>query len=379
MRRKAFFFAALAVALAAAFLSAAPQRAWDAARLVAALGGATPQQVGVALQETAIWSEDGVERLGLLYRPAGRPAEAALVLVPGADVAGQQHPLFIAFAETLASAGFLVLVPDIETLRQLQLSARDAERIAGAVAFMSEQPVGRSGVVLAAISYAVGPTVLAALDPAISDRVSAILGIGGYHDSKAAVTFFTTGAYRDPQGDWKAKEVANHGRWVFLRANLDLLPSVNDRALLLEMARLRRANPIAPVYHLRDLLSPDGEAVWSVLTNEDPEQVPALIGALPPPIRDELTALSLAERDLSRLEAQLILVHGRDDPILPYTESLALAAAAPQANLYLLDSLAHVELDLSTLADGWRLFSAAWALLSVRDRLAGGPATGLAE
>ncbi|WP_119167678.1 alpha/beta hydrolase family protein [Algihabitans albus] len=372
MRRKAFFVALVAVALTVAFASGTPQRAWEAARLVAVLGGATPQSAVVALQETAIWSEEGAARSGLLYRPANRRAEAALVLVPGADMAGQQHPLFIAFAETLASAGFLVLVPDIESLRQLRLSAADAKRIAGAVAHMAERPLGREGVVLAAISYAVGPAVLAALDPDVSDSVAAILGIGGYHDSRAAVTFLTTGSYRGPQGEWQATEAANHGRWVFLRANVGLLPSANDRALLLEMARVRRSDPNAPIYHLVELLGPEGEAVWAVLTNDSPDRVGPLIDALPPSIREELAALSLAERDLSRLQAELILVHGRDDPILPYTESQALAAAAPEARFYLLDSLAHVELDLSTVTDGWRLFSAAWTLLSVRDRLATG-------
>ena len=372
MRRKALFVALVAASLAAGFLSGLPQRAWEAARLVAVLSGASPQPAAVALQETAFWSEQGVERTGLLYRPANRPAEAGLVLVPGADVAGQQHPLFVSFAETLASAGFLVLVPDIETLRQLQLSASDAQRVAGAVAYLAERPEGREGVVLAAISYAVGPAVLAALEPEVSDEVAAVLGIGGYHDSRAAVTFLTTGAYRDPQGGWQATESANHGRWVFLRANVDLLSSVDDRVLLLEIARVRRSAPNAPVYHLVDLLGPEGEAVWAVLSNDSPDRVGPLIDALPPPIRRELTALSLAERDLSKLRAELILVHGRDDPILPYTESRALAAAAPEASLYVLDSLAHVELDLATVTDGWRLFSAAWTLLSVRDRLATG-------
>jgi hypothetical protein len=45
------------------------------------------------------------------------------------------------------------------------------------------------------------------------------------------------------------------------------------------------------------------------------------------------------------LRAKLILLHGTDDAIIPYTESMALAAAVPprQAELFLIDGLVHVD------------------------------------
>ena len=46
-----------------------------------------------------------------------------------------------------------------------------------------------------------------------------------------------------------------------------------------------------------------------------------------------MAALDLSRADLSRLGARLILLHGRDDAIIPFTQSLALAAAAPAARL----------------------------------------------
>jgi fermentation-respiration switch protein FrsA (DUF1100 family) len=370
----ALLFVVLAGGLAAAFLTGALQRGWDSARLIASLSGQAPTPAGWVVREDAFWTDPDApgtaERHGTLYRSVHRDEAAAMVLVPGADVAGQAHPLFVAFAESLAAAGFLVLVPDLETLRRLQLSAADARRIAGAVAHMAGRPEGRDGVALAAISYAAGPAVLAALRPEVAQRVAAILGIGGYYDARTAAVFLTTGAYPDPAGEgWRVSDVPNLGRWVFLRANAHLLRDPDDRDLLAAIAQARRARADAPVGHLVDLLSPEGRAVWAVLDNRDPGRAGGLLDALPDRIRAELAALSPAERDLSRLNAELILVHGRDDPIVPFTESLALAEAAPDAELYLLDSLAHVELDLATLGDGWTLFRAAWHLLRVRDRL----------
>ncbi len=107
----------------------------------------------------------------------------------------------------------------------------------------------------------------------------------------------------------------------------------------------------------------------TLLTNQDPELVPALIDDLPPAMRADLSALDLEHADLSRLRARAILVHGEDDPIIPATESEALASALPdgQARLYVMGSLAHVEVGIASLPDGFRFWRAIYQILVERD------------
>ena len=80
-----------------------------------------------------------------------------------------------------------------------------------------------------------------------------------------------------------------------------------------------------------------------------------------------LTNLGNALRNLGRLEGRCILVHGLDDDIIPYTESLALAEALSgcQVELHLLQGLYHVDHQLSGL-DAWRFWRLVTSLLSVR-------------
>jgi hypothetical protein len=73
---------------------------------------------------------------------------------------------------------------------------------------------------------------------------------------------------------------------------------------------------------------PKGQSVYALLTIRDPNRVHDLIGQLPPPIREEMKALDLSRRDLSSLQARLVIMHGRTDPMIPFTESVALAQAA---------------------------------------------------
>jgi pimeloyl-ACP methyl ester carboxylesterase len=92
-------------------------------------------------------------------------------------------------------------------------------------------------------------------------------------------------------------------------------------------------------------LSPDAQAFYDLLTNHRPAQVPILLDRLPLRMRSELEGINPAAHDLSRLRADVILLHGRGDNLIPYTESIALAAALPegQVQLFLIDGLAHVD------------------------------------
>ncbi len=319
-----------------------------------------------------------------LYLPAAHDAGAALLLVPGLAETGKDDPRVVALAASLARARIAVLVPDIASLRELRAGPENIGEIASALRFLDGD--GRDGwtmpaapgeagearqrpIGVAAVSYAVGPALLATLEPGLAGRVDFLVGIGGYHDMVAALTFATTGWSRDEAGAWRRGTPNAYGKWAFVMANAARVESPSDRTSLEAMARRRLADLDAPIDDLVAGLGPEGRAVHGFVTNDDPGQVPALIAALPAPIRADMAALDLAGRDLSDAPPHVLLIHGRDDAIIPASESVALAdALGPErAHLVLLDSLAHADLRLDSLGDGFRLWRAAYWLLAVRD------------
>jgi pimeloyl-ACP methyl ester carboxylesterase len=366
MRRQRARLVLVGVLLCAA---CSPPRAIEAARVLADLSqpGAGGQEA-LAPTSVAFPPGSGVA-VGDLYWPDG--AQAALVLVPGVVPEGKDDPRLVDLAQTLVRARFAVLVPDIVNLRAQKVSPEDARAIAAAIAWLAgcgEHPDTPSvGVV--AISYAAGPAILAALRPDAAPRVRFLVAIGGYYDLEAVVTFFTTGYFRTgPDEPWRHGEPNAYGKWVFVAANAERLDDADDRAALAAMAERKLQDLDAEVADLEAGLGPQGRAVTALLDNRDPDRVPGLIAGLPEAVRGDLAALDLSRRDLSQLEARLLLVHGRDDPIIPSSESEALAAAAPdETALYVVDSLAHVELDPSGLVDGFRLWRAVYRLLAERD------------
>ena len=361
------------------FLAAcAPQRTIEAIHVlgdISAGEGASRLKANTPIPERrTILSAPSGRILGDLYWP-GEDAKAALVLVPGAVADGRDDPRLIAFANTFSRARFAVLVPEISGLQAQHLSAEHAQPIGQAIdelaacTKMASEP-GSIGV--AAISYAGGPALLAALHPTTGARIGFALVIGGYFDAEAMITFATTGHFRESQdAPWRYREPNAYGKWLFVQDNAPRLSDPVDQTALAEIASRKLEHPDTDIADLRDGLGHEGRAVMALLDNRDPDRVHALIQNLPTAIRAELEALDLKRQDLSQLPFELLLIHGRDDPIIPSTESVALAAAGPddQTSLYIVDSLAHVELGPAGLIDGIKLLRAVYRLLTWRDAM----------
>jgi dienelactone hydrolase len=258
-----------------------------------------------------------------LRRPPG------LVLVHGLSPFGKDDPRLREAAERLARAGWAVAVPTVGGLTVLRLRPEDAGAVSASVQAL--QAAGYRRVALLGVSLGAGPALLAAADPTVAARVSAILALGGYASAVELLRYTLTGAYAF--GDVAGRAV-----------------TVPEPAI----ARFAAAN--------RELLD---EAGRRLLDNRDPTLVDERMRALPPGTRELLEALSPG-RSIARLQAPLFLIHGRQDPAVPFTESLRLEAAARAAGRpvrsAIVGAVGHVEADPRTaLADLLRLWATYYA------------------
>jgi pimeloyl-ACP methyl ester carboxylesterase len=228
-----------------------------------------------------------------------------------------------------------------------------------------ERPLGMAG-----LSFALGPSVLALFEPGVEAHTDFILAIGGYYDLEEAITYFTTGYYRSGPGEpWQHRALNGWGKWAFVYTNADRLEDPQDEDLLRRMAEIKIRDPAADVSELVEALGPEGRSVYALMTNEDPERVPELVERLPTQVREEIRALDLSRRPIETLDVEFILIHGRDDPVIPFTQSVALAETMgdERARLYLIDDLNHVDPETPGLRDGIRMIQAVYRVLAIRD------------
>ncbi|MDO9467865.1 MAG: hypothetical protein Q7J36_11245 [Thiobacillus sp.] len=392
---------ALAGLLVVVLAGCVPLRHYEAARVLQDFAAGTgdsrlKRTTPEPLRQSLSYTVDGRVHQADLYLPAalegcgalaktGAPSgrrcpRAALVAVPGAVPQGKDDPRLVAFATTLARAGFAVLAPDLQGYRQLRIRPSDTDEIADAFAWLAAQPElapeGRAGMF--AFSFSVGAALLAALRDDIREQVRYLVGVGGYYDLPRAMRFFTTGWF-EHDGQWHRGTPDDTGRMVLAYSSLDYFADQGDRAVFDRMVAQRSRDPDADLSPLAATLSAGVRSVYELAVNDDLARFAELYARLPEGMRADIDQLDLARRDLAPLKARLILLHGRNDNLIPWTESLALAAAVPagQARVFLIRRLlGHVDLsapDLLTwrfwhedLPDLWRLWRVIDLLLAER-------------
>ncbi|NNC67983.1 MAG: alpha/beta hydrolase [Gammaproteobacteria bacterium] len=302
-----------------------------------------------------------------LYIPQ-ESALASIVLIPGVAAQGKEDLRLVAFATTLARSRFMVLVPEISNLRELKIRAEDSRTIIDAFTYLISRPdipvQGQAGI--GAFSYAVGPAVLAALDPDVREKIDFILSVGGYYDVEQVITFFTTGYFKNDNG-WQYIKPNEYGKWVFVLSNIERLSRQTDKEIFYAIAQRKMDNPNASIEDLTNNLSVEANSILALLKNQNYSETLTLITGIPNAIRADLNALNLSNKNLSQLNAKLILLHGIDDDIIPYTESILLsrAVAEGQSELFIVDGLAHVNVH-PNLVNQWKLLRAIDALLDLR-------------
>jgi len=257
-----------------------------------------------------------------LYARAGTSRGAALVLVHGFSPAGKDDPRVREAAALLSRAGFDVAVPTIPGLTRGELGSDDVEPVVATLAVRTEPSV------VVGVSVGSGPALLAAADPRVGDRVRAVLSLGGYASAIEVVRFWLTGAYG----------------YDGIGGRVD-----HDPELVRMFVRVNG-----------DRLDPPSRAL---LEGGGPEGAARLLAAPPAELQRYLDALSPI-RVARDIRARLILVHGRGDRAVPYTESLRLAAARPERTMLVLVGVVdHVKGQGASGWQGARDFLALWGVM----------------
>ncbi len=326
--------------------------------------------------ESVRFEVPGKTMLADVYRPPDGGPHPGIVLSHGVASRGKDDPRLVNFADALARAGYVALVPQFVNMKEFRVRPSDVNELVASYEYLETRPdIDAERIGLFGFSYAGGLSVLAAADPRIAERVRFCFLLGGYYDLESVITYTTTGMY-ERDDEWIYLEPRNSGRWAFLLNSSDLIEDDRDRELLSALARRKLNDPECDVSELVESLGEEGATVYALMVNADPEKTRRLIDGLNPRIQSYFDELTLAGR-IDGLRARLIIGHGRDDDLIPYTESLLLAENVPQGtavHLAILESFHHVDLELgegegvgaffASIAEVWRLFSITYDLLA---------------
>jgi len=284
---------------------------------------------------------------GTLFLPrAGGRALPGWVVLHGITRPGRAHPQLLRFARSLASTPAVVLVPEIPEWRELQLAPDSAvPTIKAAVLALDARPETAPGRIgLLGFSFGAPQAIVASTDPVLDGHLAGVVGFGGYCDMERTVRFQFTGRH-----EWKGRQQVlapdPYGRWVVGANYLTQVPGLEDagevqQALwrLAAEAGDRGIPAASPVYdELKDSerhgIAPRHRELYDLFAP------PA--GSLGDPDAAEPVAVGLAAAArraspavdprpyLDRVRLPVRLLHGLQDELIPYTETLRLKESFP--------------------------------------------------
>jgi hypothetical protein len=303
---------------------------------------------------------------------------SGILLNHGVIDTGKDDPRLKRLATILCEAGFVVFVPDLKGMRSFHISPSDIDEIQAAFEeFISRGETLPNSCGLFGFSYGAGPTIIAACRPAIREKVRFVASFGGYYDLKNVLSYIATG-YFDFQGKRHWRKPQEYGKWVFLANNLALVESPGDREVLGRILEIKLRDETAPIDRFLPQLGEEGRNILNLLSHVDPAQTEAFLRKLPLSVQSSIDALSVG-RGLKDLRANLILAHGEDDDLIPFTETLRLAQVAPDPQkmyLQILKTFSHMDpepkpLTMKTLftfylPEGWKLYRLVYQLMGYR-------------
>lgn len=280
-----------------------------------------------------------------LYFIPDEKKRAAILLTHGIIEDGKDDPRLVRFAQSLARAGFVVLVPELRGMKSFRILFSDVDDIAASFRFLAfSRHVDKTKMGLMGFSYGAGPTFMAAADPSIRGQVKFLVSFGGYYDPINVIRFITTGHYEygEEKGFLRPEP---YGKFIFFMNNLDYVQDERDRRLLREIFTKEGEKKRSEAVLLAGRLTATGRKLYELLTNEDPGRVDDLMKGVDPRVREYIEKLSLAPL-LSSIGAYFLIGHGSTDPLIPYTESLRLADAVAdksKVHVVVLKLFTHVD------------------------------------
>ena len=326
-KRGRLWAAALGLALMLAALAQTPQ-----CKAAARAAAFVPQVLPAIPVKPAEWLSDAPTRSRVefplpdgsmgqadLYMPAGGGRHSAVLLFLGVNPAGRDDERVVNLANSLARLGVASMAPWSERLTRRSVSPGEVDGLVAAFQYLrgldrvDPDSVGMAG-------FCVGASLLlvAAQDERISGDVAAVNSFGGYYDAKDLMAAALSGRrfYGGEVMGWQPDPLSVNV------TRTHLLEAIADGEM-----RERVAAAADGGGELPPGTPPDARAVYGLLRGPDLDEARRLLDALPPDAQERLRRISPIG-GMANLKAPLLIMHDRNDSLVPSEESRRLVDAA---------------------------------------------------
>ena len=254
-----------------------------------------------------------------LYRPTGGGRHSCLILNHGAIRDGKSDQALRFAGQSLARAGYVVLVPQLDHLCRLRLHQDDIDALVACVRYLVAQEFSNGKIGMLGVCISTPLVLIAATEPSVSRDLAVVSSWGGFYDINDWLQAVLMRHYIDNAElkPWQPRPllIEETPKWL-----IELLPNKSDRACLEKML------VDGFTESARSKMSSSGQALYELLANRDVARVTELWAKLDPRILQTLNSLS-PHMHMDKLKTKIAIIHTLSDDVIPWVESYKLADA----------------------------------------------------
>ncbi len=327
LRSKVFVGALVSViALSSvAFVSAPVQDHLRATSLLLRISN--PEQTGIAqygthpVEESVLsFNSAGDPIQARLYVPQGVPNPPGMVLVHGIHHLGMNEPRLIHFARAVAASGIVAFTPELPGIADYHVDPKSIETI-GVAAQELKRRTGNTKVGVFGLSFSGGLALMAAADPRYLDDISFVVAVGAHDDMARVARFFVTNKTQLPDGATQSLQAHEYGPLVLIYSHTEDFFAAQDVSVAHRALRLMLYEDVPAAQKEAQHLSAAGQAKMDLLFGHKIDVISAELLRNLDRHHAEMDAVSPAQK-LGGLKADVLLLHGAGDNIIPPSETL---------------------------------------------------------
>ena len=291
-----------------------------------------------------------------VYRiPDGEP-RAAVLLFLGANAAGRDDEDVVNLGNALARGGFAVMFHWSPTMAlQHNIDSVEIDNLVRAFQFLEQQDwVDSKRVGIGGFCVGASFSLVAAADPRISDRVRFVNAFGPYFDAEDLLLQVVTRSrlYQGVRTPWQPDSLTLE---VFANELIETVDDMADIDLLTKKyltGELRDGQPATSA----------GQTVDRLLEGVSLGEAAGLYATLPEEFREAMDQIS-PSRYVDDIKAELLVLHARDDELVPSAESRRLSEAmADRGDVRYTELLSFDHVRPAGGTGTWRLFKEGFEL-----------------
>jgi len=271
------------------------------------------------------------------------------ILFPGASPFAEDHPGMIGLATTIMNLGYNVFIPRIPPLKALNIKSENVEWFAKAYdEIINRNDVDKTNVAIIGISFGGSLLLKATLDEKIkSNPPRSILMYGSCFNFESGLNFLLSGEVKHngkivhiPPNEW--------GLTVLFHNFIKNVDAGFDTSAVQTVLAARVADKLDDVDRLKaELNEHDFKFVDSILTAKCTPQITKIAKQIIESQKDSLKQVSPSSF-CEKIEMKVFIMHGANDSMVPYTESVKLGNSLPNNKLLISYIYEHKEISTNS-------------------------------